>query len=182
VDSDRYFLLIILNPLQPNQGWGRYIFNLLLFIIASGILAASDERQIIRQITVIGGFVVALDWITTLARQYLPRLMLLVYALYALVIGLITVAIILTIIKSSKVTANIICGAIAGYLFIGLSGAFIALDSLNPGSFLAGGELQPGKTRRNWCITAWLAFRPLAMAILPPLPPWLIPYLWPLGC
>jgi hypothetical protein len=40
--------------------------------------------------------------------------MLLVYALYALVIGLITVAIILTIIKSSKVTANIICGAIAG--------------------------------------------------------------------
>jgi hypothetical protein len=68
VDSDRYFLLIILNPLLPNQGWGRYIFNLLLFIIASGILAASDERQIIRQITVIGGFVVALDWITTLAR------------------------------------------------------------------------------------------------------------------
>jgi voltage-gated potassium channel len=69
--------------------------------------------------------------------------MLLVYALYALVIWLITVAIILTIIKSSKVTANIICGAIAGYLFIGLSGAFIALflESLNPGSFLAGGEL-----------------------------------------
>jgi voltage-gated potassium channel len=138
------FLLVILNPLLPNQGWGRYIFNLLLlFIIASGILAASDERQIIRQITVIGGFVVALDWIATLAIHYVPRLMLLVYALYALVIGLITVAIILSIIKSSKVTANIICGAIAGYLLIGLSGAFIALflESLNPGSFLAGGEL-----------------------------------------
>jgi hypothetical protein len=138
------FLLILFNPFLPNQGWGSYIFHLLLlFIIVSGILASSDERQIIHQITFIGLFVVALDWIAVLAQNYLPKLVLLVYALYAIVIGLITVAIILAIIKSPKVTANIICGAVAGYLLIGLSGAFIALfiETLSPGAFLIGGEV-----------------------------------------
>ena len=138
------FLLILFNPFLPNQGWGSYIYHLLLlFLILSGILAASDERQIIRQVTFIGLFVVALDWFSVLARDHFPRLGLLILALYALVIGLITVAIILAIIRSPKVTANIICGAIAGYLLIGLSGAFIALfiETLNPGAFLLSGEV-----------------------------------------
>lgn len=49
----------------------------------------------------------------------------------------------LAIIKSPKVTANIICGAVAGYLLIGLSGAFIALfiETMSPGAFLLGGEV-----------------------------------------
>jgi hypothetical protein len=138
-------LLILFNPFLPNHGWGKYIFHLLLlFIILSGILASSDEREIIRQITFIGLFVVVLDWIGILARNYYwPKLELFIFALYAVVIGLITLAIILAIINSPRVTANIICGAVAGYLLIGLSGAFVGLfiETLNPGSFLLRGEL-----------------------------------------
>ncbi|WP_052049730.1 potassium channel family protein [Leptolyngbya sp. KIOST-1] len=137
------FMLILFSPFLPSHGWGSYIFHLLLlFVILSGILAASDERQIIRQITFIGIFVVALDWIGFLAHNYLPKLELFIFALYALVMGLITVAIILAILRSPQVTANIICGSIAGYLLIGLSGAFVALliETLHPGAFLLGGE------------------------------------------
>ena len=138
-------LLILFNPFLPNHGWGSYIFHfLLLFIILSGILASSDERQIIHQITFIGIFVVVLDWIAVLAHNYyLSKLELFIYALYAIVIGLITMAIILAIISSPRVTVNIICGAVSGYLLIGLSGAFVALfiETLNPGAFLLGGEL-----------------------------------------
>lgn len=138
------FLLVLFNPLMPNQGWGSYIFHLLLlFVVLSGILAASSERQIIRQITFLGIFVITLDWFQSLAQQQFPRLVLFIYALYALFVGLITVAIILEIVKSKRVTANIICGAVAGYLLIGVSGGFIGLviESLNPGAFLSGGEV-----------------------------------------
>jgi len=113
-------LLILFNPLLPNQGWGVYIFHVfLMFIVLSGIFAASNERQIVWQITVLGLFVIVLAWIQFLVSQEFPVLSLLVYALYAVVVGFITVAIILTISKSQKVTANIICGAVSGYLLNG---------------------------------------------------------------
>ena len=82
------FLLILFNPFLPNQRWGSYVFHLLLlFVILSGIVASSNERQIIHQITFIGLFGLALDWISVLAHHYLPRLELFIFALYSVVIG-----------------------------------------------------------------------------------------------
>jgi len=133
------FLLILVNPLLPNQGWGIFVFHgLMAFVVLAGILAARDERQIIRQIIFLGLFVTTLDWIQTLAQSEYPGLKLVIYALYAIFVALITLAMILEVIKSPKVTANIICGSVAGYLLIGLSGAFMALfiENLSPGSFL----------------------------------------------
>lgn len=137
-------LLILLNPVVPNQGWGTLVFHVLMFfVVLSGILAASDERQIIRQITALGLFVLVLDWIQSLAQDHRPHLAMLVYALYAVFVGFITVAIILEVVKSPRVTANIICGAVAGYLLIGLSGMFVALliEGLHPGAFVSNGEM-----------------------------------------
>lgn len=138
------FALILLNPLLPNQGWGAYVFRLLLlFIVVSGILAASNERQLVQQLTLLGLGVTALDWIQALARRDFPELALVVYALYAIFVAFITVAIILAVVRSTRVTVNVICGAIAGYLLIGLSGMFIALllEGITPGHFLAGGAV-----------------------------------------
>jgi hypothetical protein len=140
------FSLILLNPLIPNQGIGVYIFNLLLsFIILSGILAASDERQIIKQLVLIGIVLIILDWIRSLAVREIPGMALVIYVLYIIFMVTVTIAIVIGVIQSQKVTINIICGAIAAYLLIGLSGSFIALfiETFHPGAFLSGGEILP---------------------------------------
>jgi voltage-gated potassium channel len=140
------FSLIIFNPFIPAEGIGVYFFNLLLsFIVLSGILAASDERQIIKQLAFIGLFLIILDWIRSLASQEIPGMSLLIYALYGIFILTVTISIIIGVVRSPKVTANIICGAVAAYLLIGLSGGFIALciETFKPGAFLSGGEVLP---------------------------------------
>ncbi|NET37796.1 MAG: two pore domain potassium channel family protein [Cyanothece sp. SIO1E1] len=45
--------------------------------------------------------------------------------------------------KSKRVTGNIICGAIAAYLLIGVSASLLAtlIETVHPGAFLRGGEL-----------------------------------------
>lgn len=146
------FALIIFNPLLPPQGIGAYVFNLLLsFIVLSGILAASDERQIIRQLALIGLILIILDWVRSLAAQEMPGMVLMIYALYSCFITTVTIAIIIGVVKSEKVTVNIICGAIAAYLLIGLSGSFLALflETLAPGAFLAGGAMLPREGLSN---------------------------------
>lgn len=138
------FLLVIVNPLLPDREAGKYIFNLLLsFIVLTGILAASDERQIIRQLTIVGLLLLGLDWAGTLAARQIPAMEFTVYFLYLLFVVTVTVAIILGVVRSPIVNRNIICGAIAAYLLIGLSGGFMALliETQLPGSFLLNGEL-----------------------------------------
>ena len=108
-------------------------------------MAASDERQIIRQLTFIGLILIGLDWVTTLAARQLPAMEFTVYALYLLFVVAVTVAIVLGVVHSPIVNYNIICGAVAAYLMIGLSGGFMALliETQLPGSFLIEGELLP---------------------------------------
>jgi hypothetical protein len=149
------FSLIILNPLLPDQGIQSYLFNVLLFfMILSGIFAASEEHQIIRQVIFIGVVLIFLDFIQTLAEREIPGMELLIYSLYGLFIITVTIAIVIGVSKSKKVTGNIICGAIAAYLMIGLSGAFLALiiETLQPGSFLLGGEVLPHEGLANTLI------------------------------
>ncbi len=142
------FLLIIVNPLLPDREVGKYIFNLLLsFIILTGILAASDERQIIRQLTIVGLILLGLDWVGTLAARQIPAMEFTVYFLYLLFVTAVTIAIMLGVIRSQIVNLNIICGAVAAYLMIGLSGGFIAvlIETQLPGSFLLNGEPMPAR-------------------------------------
>jgi voltage-gated potassium channel len=146
------FVLVVVNPLLPEQAAGKYIFNLLLsFIILTGILAASDERQIIRQLTFMGLALMSLDWVITLAARQLPGMEFTVYTLYLLFVIAVTVAILLGVVRSQIVNYNIICGAVAAYLMIGLSGGFIALliETQLPGSFLIEGELLPRQGLAN---------------------------------
>jgi len=149
------FSLIILNPLLPDRGIQSYLFNVLLFfMILSGIFAASEERQIIRQLILIGTVLIVLDLIQLLAEREIPGMELLIYMLYGLFIITVTIAIVIGVVKSKKVTGNIICGAIAAYLMIGLSGAFLALiiETLQPGSFLLGREVLPHEGLANTLI------------------------------
>jgi hypothetical protein len=146
------FSLIVFNPLLPSQGIGVYVVNLLLsFIVLSGILAASDERQIIHQLAFIGLVLITLDWVRSLAEQEIPGMEVLIYALYGFFISTVTVTIAIGVAKSKKVTVNIICGAVAAYLMIGLSGSFYALliETINPGAFLSGGESLPREGLAN---------------------------------
>lgn len=146
------FLLVVVNPLLPDREVGKYIFNLLLsFIILTGILAASDERQIIRQITIVGLILLGLDWVSTLAARQIPAMEFTVYFLYLLFVSAVTIAIMLGVIRSQIVNLNIICGAVAAYLMIGLSGGFIAvlIETQLPGSFLLNGELMPEQGLAN---------------------------------
>jgi hypothetical protein len=138
------FSLIIFNPILPNHGIYSYLFNVLLFfVILSGILAARKEHQIIRQLVLIGLILTVLDFIQALAKQAIPGMVLLIYLLYGIFLLTVTVTIIMGVVNSEKVTVNIICGAIAAYLMIGLSGAFGALflETLHPGAFLSEGEV-----------------------------------------
>ncbi len=140
------FALVIVNPLLPGQEAGKHILKLLLsFIILTGILAASDERQIIRQLTFMGLILIGLDWVTALAARQLPAMEVTIYVLYLLFVMVVTVAIIIGVARSPIVDYNIICGAVAAYLMIGLSGGFIALliETQQPGAFLVNGELLP---------------------------------------
>lgn len=140
------FSLIAFNPLLPTQGLGSYLFKILLsFVVLSGIFAASSERQIIRQLTLVGLFILILDWLRSLAQDNNVALALLVYALYSIFTATVTVAITINIVKTKRATANIICGAIAAYLLIGLTGGFVALfvETLSPGAFLSEGNILP---------------------------------------
>ena len=135
------FLLIIGNPILPDKGLGAYTVKLLLtFVILSGIIAASNERQIIRQIMALGLLTLLLDWLSLLGPQW-PELALIAFALYCLFVALVTISIIIQIAQSDHVTGNVLCGAIAGYLLIGLTGTFLAilLELAHPGAFVAGG-------------------------------------------
>ncbi len=138
------FLLLVLHPLLSSQGLSGYLLNILLgFIIVSGIVAASDISSIIRQLVVIGLVTLVLDWVRLFAeRLQYQWLEILVIGLYGLFIGIVTIAVIVQVAKSKKVTVNIICGAIAGYLLIGLTGAFLAtiLERLYPGAFFDRGR------------------------------------------
>ena len=135
------FLLIIGNPILPDKGLGAYTVKLLLtFVILSGIIAASNERQIIRQIMALGLLTLLLDWLSLLGPQW-PELALIAFALYCLFVALVTISIIIQIAQSDHVTGNVLCGAIAGYLLIGLTGTFLAilLELAHPGAFVSGG-------------------------------------------
>ncbi len=135
------FLLIIGNPILPNQGLGAYTVKLLLnFVILSGIVAANHEQQIIRQMMALGLLTLLLDWLSLLGPQW-PALAIIAFALYCLFVALITISIIIQIAQSQQVTGNVLCGAIAGYLLIGLTGTFLALllELAHPGAFVAGG-------------------------------------------
>lgn len=136
-------LLIILNPLLPSVGFGQYVVTLLFsFIVLSGILAASDERQVIRQLMVIGLITLVLDWIESFATENYVGLSVIIGALYALFLAIVTIITVIEVTKSKRVTGNIICGAIAAYLLIGLTAAILAglMETIHPGSFLRGGE------------------------------------------
>lgn len=137
-------LLIILNPILPSVGFGQYVLNILFtFIVLSGIVAASDERQVIRQLIVIGLIPLALDWMRSFAPENYTGLSVIVGAFYSLFFGGVTVVTVLAVTKSKRVTGNIICGAIAAYLLIGLTAAILAtlMETMHPGAFLRGGEL-----------------------------------------
>ncbi|MGD1930282.1 MAG: ion channel [Leptolyngbyaceae cyanobacterium] len=134
-------LLIVCNPILPTQGLGAYTVKLLLtFVILSGIVAASSERQIILQMMALGLLTLLLDWWSLLGPQF-PQLALIAFASYCLFVALVTVSIIIQIAQSDRVTGNVLCGAIAGYLLIGLTGTFLAilLELAHPGAFVAGG-------------------------------------------
>ena len=140
------FCLIVFHPILPSQGWGGFLLgSLLAFVVLSGIIAANNERQIMRQLIGIGALSLVLDWLATFSPQF-PILTSIAFALYGLFINIVTVVIIIQVMKSTKVTANVISGAIAGYLLIGISGTFLAalLESLDPGAFMTGGQpLEP---------------------------------------
>ena len=136
-------LLIILNPLLPKSGLGNILLTILFnFIILSGIVAASDEHHILRQIIVIGLVTVALDWLRTFASFAPVTLSILVLGLYTLFLSWITLILIVLITQSQQVTGNLICGAIAGYLLVGITASFIAalIETIQPGSFLSAGQ------------------------------------------
>ena len=137
-------LLIILNPLLPDQGMGDYVVKILFtFIVLSGILAASDEHQVIRQLIAIGLITLVLDWIRSFIPQDQTALLVVVTAFYSLFFGIVTVATVIEVTKSKQVTSNTICGAIAAYLLIGLTASLFAtlIETVHPGSFLRGGEV-----------------------------------------
>ncbi|MGF1458940.1 MAG: potassium channel family protein [Leptolyngbyaceae cyanobacterium] len=137
------FLLILLNPVLSSVEFTNYFTNILLtLVVVSGILAASDERQVIRQLIFIGSITLSLDWIASLSPGDRPILSILVLGLYSIFMAIVTVAIILAIVQHKIVTLNTICGAISGYLMIGLTGAILGslLEVAHPGMFLSGGE------------------------------------------
>ena len=137
-------LLILLNPFLPYLGLGNYLLNILFtFIVLSSLLAARNERQVFRQLILIGLVTLVLDWIQSFASQAISGLGVVVLVLYILFFGIVTLTTIWEVARSQTVTGNIICGAIAAYLLIGLTGALLAtlLESVIPGTFLAGGEV-----------------------------------------
>ncbi|MGK7926928.1 MAG: potassium channel family protein [Spirulina sp.] len=115
---------------------------LFTFLILSGIFAAKEERQIIRQVIAIGSIVLILDWIESLIQRDTSALFVIVLVLYSIFFIAIAVATLIEVLKSQRVTANIICGAIVVYLLIGLSAALLAtlMDTVHLGSFLRQGE------------------------------------------
>lgn len=137
-------LLVLLNPFLPYLGLGQYLLNVLFtFVVLSSLLAARDERQVFRQLMAIGLITLVLDWLRTFVAQAVTGLGIAVLVLYILFFSIITVTTIWEVARSQTVTGNVICGAIAAYLLIGLMGALLAtlLETLAPGTFLAGGEV-----------------------------------------
>ena len=137
-------LLIWLSPYLPSQGLGAYVFSILVsFIILSSILAGSNDVHVVGQIVAIGVISLILNIIQTvrLEASSQPRIFTTIF--YTVFFIFVTVITIIQVVKSPTVTGNTICGAIVGYLLIGLSATFVAtvMETIYPGVFLMQGEL-----------------------------------------
>jgi hypothetical protein len=143
VIKDRFFFLlvsliflILSFPLLDATVIGQMIFSFLLIIIPlSGVHAvSSDKKQLAIALSLAIPFII----INTINTLYSHSVLFYLNSLFAILFYSYTIVVILkAIIKSKKVNRDIIFGAIAVYLLIGITWAaiFSITESLSPNSF-----------------------------------------------
>lgn len=135
-------LLITINPYLPSFELGKLLSSgLFTAVVLSGIYSVRNQRRLLRQILMIGIFSIALDLASSLPLLQDHKIPVLGILLYTGFLSLVTINLIRQVALSQEVTADVIYGAIAGYLLIGLTAGLMAtaIEMLFPGSF----ELSP---------------------------------------
>lgn len=137
-------VFIVVNPLLPAVWLGRLLLNLLYsLIVAAGIYSAWKHQVKLRWFVLLTGLGSLLSqWPQVWQPETLSGLVALRGGMTLAFLSYITVRLIIRIAKNQRVTANVIYGAISGYLLVGLTGAMLAstLEILLPGSFSLGLE------------------------------------------
>ncbi len=118
-------LFFIINPFLVGSPIGRYLFGALFTIVLFfGSLILSRRRW-----SMVLGLVLAISLMLGLwSINFLKvpdTFMLIEYALSIIFFLMITVMVLLSVIADKRVTFNTLCGAISGYLLIGLLWSFI---------------------------------------------------------
>lgn len=137
-------VFIVANPLLPITWLGRLLLSLLYsLIVVAGIYSAWKRQIKLRWFVLLTGCGSLLPQWFQVWQPEVPSGLVVLRGLMALAfLSCITVWLIIRIAKNQQVTANVICGAISGYLLVGLTGAMLAstLEMLLPGSFSLGLE------------------------------------------
>ena len=129
--------LIVIYPLIPSV----LVLNIMLTLVLSTALYAIGEGQRIRKIAVLLGFsfFIAL-WLRQFGIDHIAWAVL-SPTLGALFLGYVTYALLRHVIQTDQVDAEMIYGAVACYLLLGLTWTmlYIAIETLQPGSFALAG-------------------------------------------
>lgn len=139
----RFYLLLIsisltlaLRPfLEDFIGTGLLMDIFITAIFMSGLYAASEEKRIFYISLLIAFPAIAVNWSSYFME--VPSSFILGQVFAALFFTFLVVLILNYLCKEKKITANVIAGAICGYLLIGLMWAsfYSVLEALQPGSF-----------------------------------------------
>lgn len=139
----RFFFLLIsislslaLRPfLEDFIGTGLLMDIFITAIFMSGLYAASPKKQFFYVSMLIAFPALAVKWSSYFVE--VPSSFIVVQVFSAIFFTFLVVLILHYLFKEKKVTANVIAGAICGYLLIGLMWAsfFAVLEALQPGSF-----------------------------------------------
>ncbi|MHC4666021.1 MAG: ion channel [Planctomycetota bacterium] len=129
-------LMLALRPFIENLIGAKVLMDIFVtLILISGLYAASEKRHFFYIGMVIAFPGLAIHWLGYFVE--VPSLSIVGEVFSAMFFTFLVVLILNNLFKKKKVTADVIAGAICGYLLIGLMWAnfFSVLEILQPGSF-----------------------------------------------
>ena len=109
--------------------------------LIAGTYVVSRDRRFLAAAVVLALGALASQWLTHFIDREVT--VVLAHGSNCAFCVLITVAVLAAVVKRDEVTGDKICGAISGYLLMGMSWAFLygLIEVLRPGSFLEAGQL-----------------------------------------
>lgn len=139
-------LLLLLLPFLEGGKTGPILYSILVSItFAAGIYALSQKRRDVVVGLAFGLPWFVLSWVVLLTRTPSPTMLLFLGAFWSLFFGFTALVLLSFLLKSERVSEDVLYGAAAVYLLTGgtWAGIYSLVETVAPGSFVFEGGLNP---------------------------------------